>query len=174
MPAVSVVTVTRLTAFAMIFFRDLCTFACPTTVASVLASMTAGLQGSTSRIADVERRVDIDMARYFDRVLACRHCALDHDTALCFCGILILPARQAVNVMPARQHNIDVGNDGTALFVTLAATLVLAVVIAAFLRPVAGLGAIDSLVKAVRMALVHTGVAARKTLSTQEITSCFW
>jgi hypothetical protein len=44
MPAVGVVTAARLTAFAMIFLRDICTFACATIATFVLASMTTGLQ----------------------------------------------------------------------------------------------------------------------------------
>jgi len=76
--------------------------------------------------------------------------------------------------MPARQHNIDVVNNGAAFLVARAAALVLAVVVAAFLYPVAGLGAIDGLVNTVGMALAHTRVAARKTLATQKITPCFW
>lgn len=174
MPAVGVVTTTRLTAFTMIFLRDLCTFTCPTIATFVLASMAAGLQRSANRIADVEKRADIDMAWNCDLVLTFRYYAIDHDTALCFCRILILPARQVVDVVPAWQQNIDVGNDNTAFLVALAAALVWAVVITAFLHPVAGLGAIDGLVETVRMTLVHAGVAARKTSSTQEITSCFW
>lgn len=113
------------------------------------------------------------MARYRDLVLASRHCAIDHDTALCLCGILILPARQVVDMMPAGQLNIDISNDSIALLVAWAATFILAIVIAAFLHPVAGLGAIDGFVETVRMALVHTRVAARKTLSTQKIASSF-
>jgi hypothetical protein len=66
---------------------------------------------------------------------------------------LVLPARQAVDTVPARQHDIDVGNDRTALFVALAAALVLTVVIATFLHPIAGLGAIDGLVETLRMTL---------------------
>jgi hypothetical protein len=76
--------------------------------------------------------------------------------------------------MPARQHDIEFGNDSTAFLVALAAALVLTIVIATFLHPVAGLGAIDCLVKPVRMALVNTRVAAWKTLSTEKITSGFW
>ena len=135
--------------------------------------MTTRLQRSAYCTADVERGADIDMALYCDLVLAPRHCALDHDTALCLCGILILPARQVVDMMPAGQLNIDILNDSIALLIAWAATFILAIVIAAFLHPIAGLGAIDGLVEAVRMALVHTRVAARKTLSTQKITSGF-
>ena len=75
--------------------------------------------------------------------------------------------------MPARQLNINVGDDSFAIFVARAAAFVLAIVIAAFLHPVAGLGAIDGLVETVRMTLVDTRVAARKTLSAQKITSGF-
>jgi hypothetical protein len=87
---------------------------------------------------------------------------------------LVLPARQAVDTVPARQHDIDVGNDRTALFVALAAALVLTVVIATFLHPIAGLGAIDGLVETVRMTLIHTRVAAWKTFSTQKVAPSFW
>lgn len=135
--------------------------------------MTTRLRRSAYRTTDVERGADVDMARYRDLVLASRRCALDHDTALCLCGILILPARQVVDMMPAGQLNIDILNDSIALLVAWAATFILAIVIAAFLHPVAGLGAIDGLMETVRMALVHTRVAARKTLSTQKITSSF-
>ena len=114
------------------------------------------------------------MTWHCDLVLAPRHRALDHDTALYFCGILVLPARQTVDTMSARQHNIDVGNDGTALFVAWTAALVLAIVVAAFLHSVAGLSAIDSLVKTFRMTFVDTRVAAGKTLSTQKVASGFW
>lgn len=76
-------------------------------------------------------------------------------------------------MMPAGQLNIDISNDSIALLVAWAATFILAIVIAAFLHPVAGLGAIDGFVETVRMALVHTRVAARKTLSTQKIASSF-
>lgn len=113
------------------------------------------------------------MARDRDLVLASRHYALDHDTASCLCGILILPARKVVDMMPAGQLNIDIINDGVALLIAWAATFILAIVIAAFLHPIAGLGAIDGLVETVRMALVHTRVTARKTLSTQKITPGF-
>jgi hypothetical protein len=114
------------------------------------------------------------MTWHCDLVLAPRHRALYHDTALRFRGILILPARQAVDMMPAGQHNINVGNDGTALFIAWAATLVLAIVVAAFLHSVAGFGAVDSLVKPLRMTLVDTRVAAGKTLSTEKVASGFW
>ena len=77
-------------------------------------------------------------------------------------------------MMPARQLNINVGDDSFAIFVARTAAFVLAVMIAAFLHPVAGLGAIDGLVKTVRMTLVDTRVATRKTLSAQKITSGFW
>jgi hypothetical protein len=116
----------------------------------------------------------IDMARYCDAVLASRHCALDHDTALCFRRILILPARQAVDTVPARQHNVDVVNDRAALLVASATALVLAIVVAAFLHSVAGLRAVNSFVETVRMTLVHTRVTARKALPTQKVTSGFW
>jgi hypothetical protein len=136
--------------------------------------MTTWLQGAANRTTDVEGGAYIDMARYCDRVLAPRHCALDHDAALCFRGILILPARQAVDMVPARQHNVDSVNDSAALFVALATALVLAIVVAAFLHSVAGLGAVNSLVETVRMTLVHTRVATRETLSTKKIASGFW
>ena len=111
------------------------------------------------------------MTWYCDLVLTPRHCALDHDTALCFRGILILPARQAVNTMPARQHNIDVGNLDITVLITLATTLVFTIVITAFLHPVAWFGAINSPVKTIRMTLVHTRVSAWKTLTTKTIAS---
>jgi hypothetical protein len=136
--------------------------------------MTTGLQRSANRTTDVHRGADVHVAWYCDFVLASRNCALDHDTAICFRGILVLPARQAVDTVPARQHDIDVGNDRTALFVALAAALVLTVVIATFLHPIAGLGAIDGLVETVRMTLIHTGVAAWKTFSTQKVAPSFW
>jgi hypothetical protein len=45
-------------------------------------------------------------------------------------------------------------------------TLVLAIVVAAFLHPVAGLGTISSLVKTIGVTLVHTRMTAWKAFST--------
>ena len=59
----------------------------------------------------------------------------DNDTAFGLRGILILPARQLVDMMSARQYNIDVSNNSGALLIACAAALVLAIVVAAFPDP---------------------------------------
>jgi hypothetical protein len=107
-------------------------------------------------------------------VLASGYCALDHDRALYLCGILILPARQVVDMMPAWQLNIDVLNNSVTVLVAWATALVSAIVVAAFLHSIAGLGAIDGFVETFGMTLVHTRVAAGKPLSAQKVTSGFW
>ena len=102
MPAVVVVTATWLKAFAMIFLRDFCALACPAVATFVLASMAARLQSSAYRTTNEERRANINMTRYCDLVLTSMHCAIDHDATFCFCGILILPTRQMIDMVPAR------------------------------------------------------------------------
>ena len=111
------------------------------------------------------------MARQCDVVIASRYCALDHDTAFRFFRIFVLPAWQIVNVMSAGQCDIDVGNLDIALFVALAAALILAVVIATCFHPTAWLGAINSLVETIRVALVDAGVSTWEPLSTQKVAS---
>jgi hypothetical protein len=122
----------------------------------MVASMATGQRCSTGRTAVEERRVGIDMARHFERMLAARNCALDHDTALGLFRVLILPAWQPVDAMTARQLDIDFRNHDVALLVTLSTTLVLTVVVASFLHSVAWLRAVNCLVETIGMTLVHT------------------
>ena len=55
MPAISIVTSTWLTAFAMVFLRDIRALTRPTLATFVLASMAAGLQRAAGCTADIER-----------------------------------------------------------------------------------------------------------------------
>ena len=69
--------------------------------------------------------------------------------------------------------DVDVGNIDSALLIALAATLILAVVIAAFLDPVARFQTIHGLVKPLGMALVDTRVTTEQALPTKKIAPSF-
>jgi hypothetical protein len=83
-----------------------------------------------------------------------RNCTLDRHVAFELAWVLVLPAWQFLNVMTARQLHVDICDFDVALLVALTTTFVLAIVVAAFLDPVACFQTVDSSVHTFGVALV--------------------
>jgi hypothetical protein len=173
MPAVREVTSALLLTDAVFFLDDFEPFTRTALEAFPCTRVTTRLQGTTHRGADEMRLVDATVAWHCDLMITSRDRTLDWHAALDFCRILVLPAWQFLNVMTAWQFHVDVGDFDGALLVTLTTTLVLAIVVAAFLDPVAWFQAIDLPVDTFGVTLVGTRVSAGKALSTEKVTSSF-
>lgn len=75
--------------------------------------------------------IDITVAWHRDLVITTRDCTLDRHAASYLARVLVLPARQLLNVVPAWQFHINLCHFNIAVLVALTTTLVLAVVAAA-------------------------------------------
>lgn len=76
--------------------------------------------------------------------------------------------------MSTRELDVDVANIDLALLIALAATLILAVVVATFFDPVARFQTIHGLVQPLGMALVDTRMTTEQALPTKKIATGFW